>query len=40
MSDKGHLSNEEAAKFCIELVKEGTERILLAHLSKENNFQS
>ena len=38
MSDKGHLSNEEAAKFCIELVKEGTERILLAHLSKENNF--
>ena len=38
MSEEGHLSNEDAAKFCIELVKEGTERILLAHLSKENNF--
>ena len=38
LSDKGHLSNEDAAKFCIDLVKEGTERILLAHLSKENNF--
>ena len=38
MSDTGHLSNEDAAKFCIDLVKEGRERILLAHLSKENNF--
>ena len=38
MSEEGHLSNEDAGKFCIELVKEGTERILLAHLSKENNF--
>ena len=37
LGDKGHLSNEDAAKFCIDLVKEGTERILLAHLSKENN---
>ncbi|MDU7904701.1 MAG: MBL fold metallo-hydrolase, partial [Peptostreptococcaceae bacterium] len=34
----GHLSNEEAAKFCVELVNQGTESILLAHLSKENNF--
>lgn len=38
MSEEGHLSNEDAAKFCIELVNQGTERILLAHLSKENNF--
>jgi len=38
MSEVGHLSNEDAANFCIELIKEGTERILLAHLSKENNF--
>ncbi len=38
LSEVGHLSNEDAAKFCIELVKNGTERILLAHLSKENNF--
>ena len=37
-ADRIHLSNEDAAKFCIELVKEGTERILLGHLSKENNF--
>ncbi|MCT4508232.1 MAG: MBL fold metallo-hydrolase [Tepidibacter sp.] len=38
MSSKGHLSNEDAGKFCIELVKRGTQKILLAHLSKENNF--
>lgn len=38
MSEEGHLSNEDAGKFCVELVKQGTERILLAHLSKENNF--
>ena len=37
-SELGHLSNEDAARFCVELIKEGTERILLAHLSKENNF--
>ena len=37
-SEVGHLSNEDAARFCVELIKEGTERILLAHLSKENNF--
>ncbi|CEK32459.1 metallo-beta-lactamase-like hydrolase [[Clostridium] sordellii] len=38
MSETGHLSNEEAAKFCVDLVNQGTESILLAHLSKENNF--
>ena len=38
LSEYGHLSNEEAASFCIELVEGGTESILLAHLSKENNF--
>ncbi|MDB8794001.1 MBL fold metallo-hydrolase [Romboutsia sp. 1001216sp1] len=38
MSEEGHLSNEDAAKFCVELINNGTERILLAHLSKENNF--
>jgi len=37
MSEGGHLSNEEAAS-CTELVEGGTESILLAHLSKENNF--
>lgn len=38
LSKEGHLSNEDAGKFCIELVKKGTEKILLAHLSRENNF--
>lgn len=38
VSDTGHLSNEDAANFCVDLIKEGTESILLAHLSKENNF--
>ena len=38
MSEVGHLSNDEAGKFCVDLIKNGTERILLAHLSKENNF--
>lgn len=38
MSETGHLANEDAARFCIDLIKEGTESILLAHLSKENNF--
>ncbi|MDR0880704.1 MAG: MBL fold metallo-hydrolase [Clostridioides sp.] len=38
MSDIGHLSNDEAAKFAVELIKQGTEELLLAHLSKENNF--
>ena len=39
MSEGGHLSNEEAANFCTELVNGGTESILLAHLSKENNYE-
>lgn len=38
MSDMGHLSNDDAAKFCVDLINNGTERILLAHLSKDNNF--
>jgi len=38
LSNKGHLSNEDAANFCTELINKGTETILLAHLSKENNF--
>ncbi|SHJ96040.1 MBL fold metallo-hydrolase [Tepidibacter formicigenes] len=38
LSRKGHLSNEDAGRFCIELVERGTEKILLAHLSRENNF--
>lgn len=34
---EGHLSNEDCGNFCVELVKKGTKKILLAHLSKDNN---
>ena len=37
-SDFGHLSNEVAGNFVKELISKGTEKILLAHLSQENNF--
>lgn len=33
----GHMDNETSAAFCAFLGKTGTERILLAHLSNENN---
>lgn len=38
LSDKGHLSNIDCSKFVTELVKNGTTRIVLGHLSKENNI--
>ena len=34
---KGHLSNEQSAEMLTDFVSEGTENILLAHLSRENN---
>ncbi|MCR4723763.1 MAG: MBL fold metallo-hydrolase [Eubacteriales bacterium] len=37
LSDKGHLSNDDAASFCASLIENGTEHICLGHLSKENN---
>lgn len=37
LSDRGHLSNEACAKFVPHLAQNGTERIILAHLSKDNN---
>lgn len=37
MSKEGHLSNDDAAATVVELVKNSVERILLAHLSKDNN---
>ena len=37
LGDFGHLSNEAAAKTVLELVKSGTKRIMLGHLSNENN---
>ncbi len=37
LSTKGHLSNFAASEFAVELVKNGTTRIVLSHLSQENN---
>lgn len=37
LSDRGHLSNDVCASFLPELLKSGGRRIVLAHLSRENN---
>lgn len=37
LSDHGHLSNDDCAAFLPKLVDNGAEKIVLAHLSKENN---
>lgn len=37
LGDFGHLSNELAAKTALYLAQNGTEHIMLGHLSKENN---
>lgn len=37
-SQEGHLSNEEAGYLGAALVKSGTKKLLLAHLSKESNL--
>lgn len=37
MSSHGHLSNEDCAAFCETLVKNGTRRLILGHLSENNN---
>lgn len=38
LSELGHLSNDNAGKALVKLVEMGSERALLAHLSRENNF--
>ena len=38
MSDFGHLSNNICSEFLPELLKSGTTRFVLAHLSRDNNF--
>lgn len=38
LSDMGHLSNEVCADTAAELVRSGTTRFVLAHLSRENNI--
>ena len=37
LGDFGHLSNIDAAKCVLELIKSGTYHIMLGHLSQENN---
>lgn len=37
-SKKGHLSNSDCATLAAELYESGTEHIMLAHLSEENNL--
>lgn len=37
-SKEGHLSNADCAAFACELCESGTEHIMLAHLSEENNL--
>lgn len=37
LSPTGHLSNEQAAKLACALARTGTKRIVLGHLSRENN---
>jgi phosphoribosyl 1,2-cyclic phosphodiesterase len=39
LSERGHLSNDACAAFIPHLAKNGTKRIILAHLSKDNNTQ-
>ena len=37
LGSDGHLCNEDAARFAVTLADSGTEKIILAHLSRENN---
>lgn len=37
LGELGHLSNDDAADYAVRSVRAGTRRILLAHLSRENN---
>lgn len=39
-SENGHLCNDDAGELAAHLVKNGTKKILLGHLSKENNSES
>lgn len=37
LSDKGHLSNKDSAYYLSEFIGDSTEKIILIHLSEENN---
>ncbi len=39
IGDKGHLSNRDSAFYLTKLVGQDTKKIILAHLSKENNTE-
>lgn len=38
LSDSGHLSNDQCTETAVKLLKSGTTRLFLAHLSEANNF--
>ena len=38
LSDRGHLSNAESACASFDLIDAGTDRIILAHISEQNNL--
>ena len=38
LGDEGHLSNETAAQFAADSARAGTQAVILAHLSQENNL--
>ena len=40
LSDNGHLSNDACGELSTELYKHGTRKIILGHLSRENNLPS
>ena len=37
LGDRGHLSNDDAARFARQMAEGGTKQFVLAHLSRENN---
>lgn len=39
LSDKGHLSNYDSAKYLSKFIGSDTQKIILAHLSEENNTE-
>ena len=39
MSEKGHLSNEDAGRILTKLLWDGMKHVFLGHLSRENNFE-
>lgn len=39
LSDFGHMSNEDAARVMCDIIGKNTQRIYMAHLSNDNNYQ-